>query len=233
MIENNTSGNSDDTQTVQVGAGALSLEGLLHIPAQAHGVVLLAQGSKHVESMSYVSGMAEAFHGAGLATLSVHLLTEDEEALDNETQFFRYNAGIFSQRIIGIADWLAETPATQNFVIGYFGTGPTGAAVLQAAAERPDIVHAVVTANGRIDLAQSALERVLAAVLLIAAEGNTEAVNMNCAALEQMQIPIAANKRLETIAGDASMNMLDTPEMLHKVIELAGQWFSRHLAPIV
>ncbi len=32
MIENNTAGNSGDTQTVQVGAGALSLTGLLHIP---------------------------------------------------------------------------------------------------------------------------------------------------------------------------------------------------------
>src|SRR5579859_6651455 len=100
-MENNATGNSDNTQTVQVGAGALSLTGLLHIPVQAHGVVLLAQGSKYVESMSYVSDMAEAFHRAGLATLSVHLLTEDEEALDNETQFFRYNAGILSQRIIG------------------------------------------------------------------------------------------------------------------------------------
>ncbi|GAC1310809.1 MAG: dienelactone hydrolase family protein [Ktedonobacteraceae bacterium] len=233
MIENNIAGNSDDTQTVQVGAGALSLAGLLHIPAQAHGVVLLAQGSKHVESMNYVSSMAEAFHGAGLATLSVHLLTEDEEALDNETQFFRYNSGILSQRIIGIADWLAEMPATQNFVIGYFGTGSTGAAACNAAAERPDIVHAVVTANGRIDLAQSALERVLTAVLLIAAEDNTGMVDMNREALEHIQTPIAANKRLETIAGDASMNMLDTPEMLHKVIELAGQWFSCHLVPIV
>ena len=233
MIENNTPGNSDGTQTVQVGAGALTLTGLLHIPTQAHGVVLLAQGSKHVESMSYVSVMAEAFHGAGLATLSVHLLTEDEENVDNETQFFRYNTSILSQRIIGIADWLAETSATQNFVIGYFGTGPTGAAALQAAAERPDIVHAVVTANGRIDLAQSSLERVLTAVLFIAAEGNTDAVNMNREALEHIQTPIAANKRIETIAGNTPMNLLETPDMLQKVIELAGQWFSRHLAPIV
>ncbi len=233
MIENNTPGNSDDTQTVQVAAGALSLMGLLHIPVQAHGVVLLVQGSKHAESMAYVSDMAEAFHGEGLATLSVHLLTEDEEALDNETQFFRYNTSILSQRIIGIADWLTETPTTQNFVIGYFGTGPTGAAALQAAAERPDIVHAIVTANGRTELAQSALERVSAAVLFIAAEDNTGMVDMNREALGQLQTPIAANKRLETIAGDTTMNMLDTPEMLHKVIELSGQWFSRHLAPIV
>ena len=233
MIENNRPDNSDDTQTVQVGAGALFLTGLLHIHTQAHGVVLLAQGSKYAESMSYVSDIAEAFHKVGLATLSVHLLTEDEETLDNETQFFRFNTSILSQRIIGIADWLAETSATQNFVIGYFGTGPTGAAAFLAAAERPDIVHAVVTADGRIDLAQSSLERVQAAVLLIAAEDNTDAVNMDREALGHIQTPIAANKRLETIAGDTTMNMLATPDMLHKVIELAGQWFSRHLAPSV
>lgn len=241
MIENNTSSNTGDTnadnnidiQTVQVGAGGLSLEGLLRLPTSAHGIVLLAQGSRHVETISYSSSIAEALNGSGMATLTVHLLTENEETLDNDTQFFRYNISILSQRIIGIANWIIETPTVQNLAVGYFGTGASGAAALQAAAERPDVVHAVVAANARLDLVQEYLARIPAPVMLIAGENDPNDVNANREALSYIHASIEANKRLETIAGASAGTMFDTPESLNKVLELAGQWFSRHLEPIV
>ena len=241
MIENNTSSNSGDTnadnnidvQTVQVGAGGLSLEGLLRIPTSARGIVLLAQGSRHVETISYNSGIAEALNGSNMATLTVHLLTEDEETLDNDSQFFRYNTSILSQRISGIANWIIETPTVQNLGIGYFGTGPTGAAALQAAAERPDVVHAVVAAHARLDLVQEYLGRIPASVMLIAGENDTNEVNANREALSQIHASVEANKRFETIPGASAATMFEKPEQLHKVLELAGQWFSRHLEPIV
>lgn len=241
MIDNNTPGSTDGslplpantTQQVQVAAGALFLDGLLHTSPQAGGIVLLAQGSKHVESMAYVNALAEALHGANLATLSVHLLTDNEEALDTDSQFFRYNTSILSQRIRGITDWLAETPTTQNYAIGYFGIGPTAAAALQAAAERPDPVHAIVAANGRTDLVQSYLERILAPVLLIAGGQDSEAITMNRDALSRIQASVEANKRFEAIAGANGTSMFEQPEMLQKMSELASQWFSRHLVPIV
>ena len=233
MIENTTPGNTNETQQVQVAAGALFLDGLLHIPEQAHGMVLLAQGSKHIESMAYASVLADALHGAGLATLSVHLLTEDEEELDADTLFFRDNISILSQRILGITVWLLESPTTQNYSIGHFGTGPTGAAALQAAAERPDTVHAIVAANGRLDLVRSHLKRIQAPVMLIAGEQDNEAVAMNRDALNDIPAPIEANKRFEIIGGATDADIFEKPEMLQKVTELAGQWFSRHLVPIV
>lgn len=233
MIENTTPGNTNETQQVQVAAGALFLDGLLHIPEQARGMVLLAQGSKHVESMAYISTLADGLHDMELATLSVHLLTDEEEALDADTQFFRYNTSILAQRILGIADWLVETPITQNYSIGYFGIGSTGAAALQAAAERPDLVHAIVAANGRLDLVRSHLKRILAPVMLIAGEQDGEAVAMNRDALNDIPAPVEANKRFEVIAGATGTSMFEMPEMLQKVTELAGQWFSRHLIPIV
>ena len=241
MIENNTSSNSGDTnadnntdvQTIQVGAGGLSLEGLLRLPTTARGIVLLAQGSRHVEPISYSSSIAEALNGSGMATLTIHLLTEEEETLDNESQFFRYNTSILSQRIIGIANWIIEAPAVQNLAIGYFGTGPTGAAALQAAAERPDVVHAVVATNARLDLVQEYLGRIPASVMLIAGENDTNEVNANREALSQIHTSIEANKRFETIPGVSATTLFDTPAQLNKVLELAGQWFSRHLEPIV
>jgi putative phosphoribosyl transferase len=58
-------------------------------------------------------------------------------------------------------------PETQHLPIGYFGASTGAAAALVAAAERPDVVNAVVSRGGRPDLAGPALMRVRAPTLLI------------------------------------------------------------------
>ena len=224
-ITNNT------TQQVQVAAGALSLPGLLHIPDNARGLVVLAHGSNNIESAAHYDELAAGLQQAGLATLFVHLLTEEEEKIDDETQFFRFNVNILHQRLMGIAQWLLDTPATQNLGIGYFGTGPTGAAALIAAAERPDPIHAIVVGNGRIDLAQPYLSRVLAPTLLLVGERDSTAVNSNRGALTQFTAEVEANKRLETLPGVT--HLFETLDSLKKVIELSAQWFQHHLEPVV
>ena len=47
----------------------------------------MAQGSMNIENDSAYGDIAGIFNDAGLATLFVHLLTEEEETLDKETQF--------------------------------------------------------------------------------------------------------------------------------------------------
>jgi dienelactone hydrolase len=203
----------------------------LSIPDNARGVIVLAQGSRNIESNVPIAIFADVLQGAGLATLAVHLLTDDEEELDRSTQFFRLNVSILHQRIIGIANWLLENPATRNLSIGYFGTGVTGAAVLIAAAERPDPVYAVVAVGARTDLAQEYLSRVLAPTFLIVGENDSATTNMNREALKQIPAEVEANKRIETISG--ATGLFETPELVNKVAELASQWFQRHLEPIV
>ena len=51
-------------------------------------------------------------------------------------------------------------PAVSDLPIGYFGASTGAAAALVAAADRPDLVHAVVSRGGRPDLANQALARV-------------------------------------------------------------------------
>jgi putative phosphoribosyl transferase len=222
---------NNNAQQVQVAAGALSLPGLLHIPDNARGLVVLAHGSNNIESAAHYDELAAGLQQAGLATLFVHLLTEEEEKIDDETQFFRFNVNILHQRLMGIAQWLLDTSATQNLGIGYFGTGPTGAATLIAAAERPDPIQAVVVGNGRIDLAQTYLSRVLAPTLLLVGERDSTTVNSNREALTQLPAEVESNKRLETLPGVTQL--FETLDSLKKVIELSGQWFQRHLEPVV
>src|SRR5437764_15274226 len=200
-MENNSSARDSQAKQVQVPAGARRLDGILSIPEDARGAVLLAQGSRNLESDSSFPDIASVFYEAGLATLIVHLLTEDEETLDQETHFFRFNATVLQQRIIHIAEWLLWSEGTQNLSIGYFGNGPTVGAAITAAAERPDLVHAVVATNARTDLAQPYLARVLAPTYLIAGENDTSTVNMNREALAQLPAEVETNKKLELIAG--------------------------------
>ncbi len=230
MIENNASENKSNTHLVQVGAGALMLNGMLSIPDNARGMILLSQGSRNLENIDFHAHVAQILQTAGIATLFVHLLTEEEEVLDRDTSFFCLNVDILHQRIIGITNWLLENPTTQNLSIGYFGGDVTGAACLIAAAKRPDPVHAIVVGNARTDLALPYLARVLAPTLLIAGENDTT-MTMNQEALTQLPATVPANRKLESIRGAAGL--FETADLLQKVANLASQWFTRHLEPIV
>lgn len=218
-----TSGNDSDGQLVQVPAGALYLEGNLSIPQDARGIVLFPYGIEGEQRISYTVGIGQLFQRAGLATLLVELLTPEEKRLDAETAFFRENVDIMHRRIIGIANWLTEASQTQNLRVGYFGTGVTGAAALIAAVHRPDLVIAVIAANGRIDLAREYLSRVESPVLLLVGERDTQGVDANRQALEQLR----GDKRLETVAGVASI--FEDPNTQEEVAQLAIPWFKRHL----
>src|SRR5207248_686635 len=138
------------------------------------------------------------------------------------TGFFRDNVDVLQQRIIGIANWLNETPETQDLRICYFGTGVSGAAALVAAAERPDLPVSVVSIAGRLDLAKDYLSKIEAPTLLLAGENDTTSVNINREGLEQLH----ADKQLETIPGTTNFFEQDNA---HQVAKLATQWFEQHL----
>ncbi len=228
MIENSEHG-QEIGRPIEAIAGAVILPATIRIPENAHGLVLLAHGSRNIEGERYNDNFAPLFHALGLATLAVELITEEEDALDKESGYFRANTSILSQRITGIANWLTETPETQNYSIGYFGVGITGAAALMAAAERPDVVHAIVSCGGRVETAASYLSGVLAPTLFIAAEQDTQNIEAYQKTLASLSTPVDADKKLETISGASHL----LPDKLQEVAQLANTWFARHLVAIV
>ena len=228
MIENSESAQGNG-RLIEVSAGAVILTGNLRIPENAHGMVLLAHGSRNTSDGHYNKNFAPIFHASGLATLSVDLISEEEDRLDKETGFFRDNASILSQRILGVASWLTENAETQKYSIGYFGVGIVGAAALMAAAERPDIIHAVVSCGGRLDGVQSYLSGVQAPTLLITNGQDTREVALSQEALSQLSTPLAGDKKVEIVAGAAQL----LPYKLVYVAQLANEWFIRHLVAIM
>jgi len=217
----------NDARLVQVPGGALTLEGSLSVPEPARGFVLCAyasQNDQHNVRKGYVT-IARVLREAGFAILLVDLLTPDEKALDKETGFFRSNASIFSQRILGVTNWLIQNYETQaqDYKIGYFAAGAGAGGALIAAAERPDAVNAIVSCGGRPELAEPYLPSIVAPTLFIVGENDTLAVNVHRTALLRLRV----DKQLESITG--ATDLFGEEGTLAEVTRLTRQWFERYL----
>ncbi len=208
---------------VQVTAGKAILNGSLCIPEKAQAVVIFAHGSGSSRLSPRNQFVAARLRSAGLATLLFDLLTQDEEDRDAAGQY-RFNIRLLSERLVGATDWLNEVAGAEKFKVGYFGASTGAAAALVAAAERPDIVSAVVSRGGRPDLAgDDALSRVKAPVLLIVGGNDAPVIDMNQAAMRLLKV----EKRLDIVPG--ATHLFEEPGKLEKVADLAKEWFLKYL----
>ena len=212
-----------EERLVHVSAGPVMLEGNLSLPEGARGVVLFAHGSGSSRHSSRNRYVARLLNQARLATLLLDLLTADEEAVDLQTAHLRFDIGLLARRLVGASDWLTQQPDTRHLRIGYFGASTGAAAALVAAAERPDMVGAVVSRGGRPDLAGPALPLVRAPTLLIVGGNDAPVIGLNRAAFEALR----CEKQLVIIPG--ATHLFEEPGALDEVGRLAREWFERHL----
>jgi putative phosphoribosyl transferase len=213
-----------EQRLVRIAAGRVLFEGNLSLPESAYGIVLFAHGSGSSRFSQRNRHVAELLNREKLATLLVDLLSPEEEAVDLRTAQLRFNIGLLAERLVGITDWLVGQPDTRPLRIGYFGASTGAAAALMAAAERPQIVRAVVSRGGRPDLAGPAPARVEAPTLLIVGGNDTLVIELNRTALAQLR----CEKRLVIVPG--AMHLFEEPGALDEVARLAREWFERYLA---
>jgi putative phosphoribosyl transferase len=212
-----------DERLIRVAAGPVTLDGNLSLPDGARGIVLFAHGSGSSRLSPRNRYVARVLNEARLATLLLDLLTAQEEAIDLSTARIRFDIPLLAERLAGATDWLTRQPETQQLPIGYFGASTGAAAALVAAAQRPDVVRAVVSRGGRPDLAGPALERVRAPTLLIVGENDAQVIELNREALDRLR----CDKGLVIVPG--ATHLFEEPGALDEVTRLARGWFERHL----
>lgn len=208
---------------VRVRAGPATLEGDLHVPDGAVGVVVFAHGSgssRHSRRNQYV---AQELQTAGLATLLIDLLTGEEEAVDQHTGHLRFDIPLLAERLVAATRWLAEDAVTRTLTVGLFGASTGAGAALVAAAAVPERIGAVVSRGGRPDLAGGALARVRAPTLLIVGDRDYPVLELNRIALARMR----AVTRLEIVPG--ATHLFEEPGTLETVAHLARGWFLGYL----
>lgn len=212
----------DTDEEVVIAAGEVAIEGHLHLPAQAAGVVVFAHGSgssRHSPRNRYV---AEVLQRAGLGTLLIDLLTMEEE---------RHRANVFdiqllADRLRAATEWLSSRPDTQACRVGYFGASTGAGAALWAAAEAGSRVSAVVSRGGRPDLAAPRLGSVTVPTLLIVGSRDDVVLDLNRQAQDLM-----VHCESEVAVVDGATHLFEEPGTLPKAAALARDWFTRHLLP--
>ncbi|MET9731064.1 phosphoribosyltransferase [Streptomyces sp. NPDC006458] len=200
---------------VEVPADGMRLAARFALPGGAPAVVAFAHGSgssRHSPRNQYV---AAELNRAGLGTLLLDLLTEDEEN-DRGNVF---DTVLLARRLRAAADWLRRET---GLPVSYFGASTGAAACLEAAAD--DDVLAIVSRGGRPDLASTAvLARVRAPTLLVVGSLDTQVLSLNRLAADRMH----CEHRLAVVPG--ATHLFTEPGTLAAVSSLARDWFTSHL----
>ena len=203
----------------QVGIPPLGLEGTLGLPQGAQGIVLFAHGSGSSRLSPRNNYVADALRGVGLGTLLFDLLTEQEAI----SRAYVFDIELLAGRLLSAIDWVHDLKETSRLRIGLFGASTGAAAALVAAGRSGRPISAIVSRGGRPDLAGSALGKVAAPTLLVVGGLDQEVLALNEAAMTQLRCP----KRLDVVPG--ASHLFEEPGALDQVIELAKQWFTKHL----
>jgi putative phosphoribosyl transferase len=176
-------------------------------------MVLFAHGSGSGRFSPRNNYVAAALRSAGLVTLLFDLLT-DEEAADRRNVF---DIELLAERLALATVWVRQQEDTRSLPIGYFGAG-TG-----AAARAPEQIGAIVSRGGRPDMAGRVLGQVRAPTLLTVGGQDLGVLELNEQAFAQLQ----CEKSLEIVPG--ATHLFEEPGALDQVIDLARDWFTRHL----
>lgn len=212
---------SSRERLVEIPAGMRRVMGALRLPREPQGMVAFAHGSGSGRFSPRNQFVARVLEEAGLGTLLIDLLEEDE-AQDRRMIF---DIELLAGRLRAAANWLGQDLETRELCLGYFGASTGAGAALVAAARQPTGIGAVVSRGGRPDLAKEALAEVTAPTLLLVGSRDQDVIELNRQALALLRCP----KELIIIPG--ATHLFPEPGALEAVARLAQQWFLRYLAP--
>jgi dienelactone hydrolase len=216
--------NPATSEAIRIDLGPVAVDGDLHVPERASGLVVFAHGSGSSRFSRRNRAVAKVLEHGGFGTLLLDLLTQDEEAEDERTREYRFNIDLLGRRVVGATDWVQARPDVRQLPIAFFGASTGAAAALIAAAARPAITRAVISRGGRPDLANEALPNVQAPTLLIVGGDDEPVIEMNRDAMRRMRAPV----ELKIIPG--ATHLFEEPGTLEQVARLATDWCRRHLS---
>jgi putative phosphoribosyl transferase len=207
-------------RSVHIPAGPCALAGILSVPEASHALVLFAHGSGSGRLSPRNQYVARALNQAGIGTLLMDLLTEEEDTVYKT----RFNIDLLTERLLLATQWAREQPSTRQLAVGYFGASTGAAAALRAAAASSSAIGAVVSRGGRPDLAEDALPHVRAPTLLIVGGNDKVVLDLN----RQAYARLACEKNLVVVPG--ATHLFEEPGKLEEVARYAMEWFQRYVS---
>jgi putative phosphoribosyl transferase len=205
---------------IEVASGKV-LSGHLIVPWSAYprgAVVVLARGSSSPRSAQRSESLASKLNEAGLATLLLDLLVPGEQ-VDPDHPF---ELDVLAQRVVDPTRWLRAQPETARLALGYLGTDAGSAAALVAPAKLRAGICAVVACDGHPAAAQPWLDGVIAPVLLITAEPDTEGLDQAREARQRLRCV----SRLAVVR--TSSCATERTDAVERLSWLAIDWFTQY-----
>lgn len=214
-----------ENETIRIKAGSVTLNGNLHVPRNAKGIVIFVHGGGSSRLSPGNRFLAKELNMRGIATLLLDLLTPSEELWDRQTRQINLRSaiGLLSERLVDATDWVTNSELTRNLGIGYLGMGTGTAAALVSASRRPFAVRAVVSRSGRADLAMTKLDNVRCPTLLIVGGRDVEMLRLNRYAYGQLR----CKKQLIIMQGAGHLS--GEKGGLRKAALHAAGWFLENL----
>lgn len=217
---------ADRDGMMTIGAGGVEMRAEMSLPRDDAGVVVIPEITANGGDPA-VEGVAARLRVAGLGVLRLSLLTEQEESEGN-IDGLAPEPELLGNRLGLVLDWLDQDDRTSTRPIGIYGTDQAAAAALVAAAGRPQRIGAVVSADGRADLAGDSLEGVAAPTLLIV---GTDDASITDATNEAAQ-RLGAVRQVERLSASGGGAATDAPHAQQQIGDLAADWFTTHLVTL-
>lgn len=192
---------------IVIPAGDVSLRGDLNVPPGATGIVVIAGDGRRDVRHSPYRRLARQLRTMGFATLLLDLSAAGQGDVPHMAECLRL-----------ATEWLARGSDSWQLRPGYLGSSVAAGAALVAAAALGRRVGAVVSQDGRADLAGAALRRVAAPTLLLVDEEDDDAMELNREAFDGLR----CDRHLQATRGDDGSGTGETSR-------LVTDWFRRYL----
>lgn len=200
-----------DLSDVSVAANLSQAKDAVAMVIFAHG-----SGSSHLSPRN--NFVADVLNQNRISTVLADLLTpEEDEIYEN-----RFNIDLLTDRLIRLTEKTIEQFTFNDLPLGFFGASTGAASALDAAAFLGDTIKAVVSRGGRPDLAKN-LKQVNAPTLLIVGSLDTEVIDLNKKAYDQL----SCDRKIEIVSG--ASHLFEEPGTLNEVANLAAAWFDLYL----
>jgi putative phosphoribosyl transferase len=163
------------------------VHGQLVVQPYSTGLVVLVHAAIALDSRDNL--LAGIFHNAGLSTLSIDLLSRQEERFADA----HHNIPLLARRLLDFLDqvkYRTQLGELANQPLGLHAANATSPVVVRVAALRDHDIAAIVCRGGLIDLAGRLYLRSLESpLLLLAAESDEQNIASNRRALQTMHCP--------------------------------------------
>jgi putative phosphoribosyl transferase len=194
------------------------LDGILAVPHDAKGIVIFSHGSGSGRFSPRNKLVAERLYKEQIGTLLLDLLTPAEDRVITN----RFDIALLAHRLVGVTQWLEQFDPCDGCAMGYFGASTGAASALKASIYLPQL-KAIVSRGGRTDMAADILHKVQCPTLLIVGSRDEDVVRLN----EQSYEVLTCEKKMQVI--DGASHLFEEEGKMNSVIELASEWFNKHL----